>query len=163
MLTCDAVASSYRQLLGRTQSYGWDDQLSVLSDHDELAIRRLPLRAIVALDILARCDGRLHVAAKMQGVSAAALSTQITRLETTLGADVIQGTQTDRRRFELTDEGRALVEALRAALPALMHLSASFREAKGSSTTAPRRRDQKRERRSRGWTRPSDVEANRLV
>lgn len=118
-----------------------DFDLSAPPSHAELAVRQLPLRAIVALDILARCEGRLHLAAKMQGVSAAALSTQITRLETALGVDVIKGTSADRRRFELTDKGSRLVEALRAALPALVNLSESFHDDSVPPEAVRRRRD----------------------
>lgn len=127
--------------------HGGDGLYSLSSE--ELAIRQLPLRAIAALDILSRCEGRLHVAAKMQGLSAAALSTQITRLETALGIDVVKGAQADRRRFELTAEGQNLVEAFRSALPALVNLSTSLRDATGSSGATKRRCDIRRRRQRR--------------
>lgn len=131
--------------MGRIQSFQRaDNQQPLALSDDELAIRQLPLRAIFALEILARCDGRLHRAAKIQKVSAAALSTQIKRLETALGVDVIKGTEADRRRFELTEEGRNLVAALRSALPALFNLSASFREATESTGAVNRRRNRNR-------------------
>jgi DNA-binding transcriptional LysR family regulator len=126
-----------------------DDHLPAPPSLDELAVRQLPLRAIFALEVLARCEGRLHLAAKMQGVSTAAMSMQITRLETTLGVDVIKCAESDRRRFELTEKGGDLVEALRAALPALVHLSTSFREAADSESNAKRRRDARARQASR--------------
>jgi DNA-binding transcriptional LysR family regulator len=137
-----------------THSFLRDDKLSALPS-EELAIRQLPLRAIVALDILSRCEGRLHVAAKMQGLSTAALSTQITRLETALGIDVVKGAKADRRRFELTAEGQHLVEAFRSALPALVNLSASLRDATGSTGATKRRCDIRRRRPARAPRRPA--------
>lgn len=109
---------------------------------DELAIRQLPLRAIAALDVIARCDGHIYHAAKIQGISPAALSTQIARLESALGSDVLKRKTSDRRTMELTEKGKMLVSALRNALPALVDLSASFRKV----TMSP---DSKRARRSR--------------
>lgn len=109
---------------------------------DELAIRGLPLRAIAALDVIARCDGHIYHAAKIQGISPAALSTQIARLEEALGSDVLKRKTSDRRTMELTEKGHLLVGALRTALPALVNLSASFRKVRMSP-------DSKRKRRSR--------------
>ena len=114
---------------------------------DELAIRQLPLRAIAALDVVARCEGQLYLAAKLQGISPAALSTQIARLETALGSDVLKRRKSDRRKIELTEKGDMLVQALRNALPALLDLSASIDEV----TRTP---DLKRQKRNRSATLP---------
>lgn len=113
-----------------------------LSD-DELAVRGLPLRAIFGLEVLARCDGRLHLAAKILGISNSALSTQITRMEAVLGADVVKKAQIDGRRFELTETGEMLVSALRTALPNLVTLTHSFNHAMITPVEEDRRRDHK--------------------
>jgi DNA-binding transcriptional LysR family regulator len=112
---------------------------------DELAVRAIPLRAIFNLEVLARCNGRLLVAAKRIGISGSALSTQITRMEATLGADVIKAAATDRRTFELTEYGETLVEALRSAMPALETLSHSLHEG-AKIVPEKRRRDKPRRR-----------------
>lgn len=106
-----------------------DDCSTARPSNSELAVRMLPLRQLVALDIVARCDGRLNQAAKLQGISCGALSRQITRLEAVLDADVVKTSTKDRRTFELTEEGEMLVEALRIALPALEKLLSSFHHA----------------------------------
>lgn len=109
----------------------------------ELAVRGLPLRAIFGLEVLARCDGRLHLAAKILGISKSALSTQITRMEGVLGVDVVKKAQMDGRRFELTDTGEMLVSALRTALPNLVTLTNSFHHAMTAAVPEERRRDQR--------------------
>jgi DNA-binding transcriptional LysR family regulator len=110
---------------------------------DELAVRGLPLRAIFGLEVLARCEGRLHLAAKILGVSNSALSTQITRMEAILGSDVVRKAQIDGRRFEFTDTGEMLVAALRSALPDLVTLTHSFNHAVAEPAEAQRRRAHK--------------------
>lgn len=107
---------------------------------EELAVRGLPLRAIFALEVLARCEGRLHLAAKILGVSNSALSTQITRMEAILGTDVVRKAQADGRRFDLTDTGEMLVTALRSALPNLVELTHSFNHAVAAPAEDRRRR-----------------------
>jgi DNA-binding transcriptional LysR family regulator len=112
---------------------------------EELALRVLPLRAIFDLEVVARCNGRLLRAARLIGISGAALSTQMTRMEAALGADVIKAAEGDRRTFELTEYGESLVAALRAALPALESLADSIQQ--GSRSSAP---ESRRRYRSRG-------------
>lgn len=109
-------------------------------DPAERALRVLPLRAIFDLEIVARCNGRLLRAAQVIGISGAALSTQMTRMETTLGADVIKAAEADRRTFELTEYGESLVTALRAALPALESLADSVQQGPQGSAPETRRR-----------------------
>src|ERR1700712_927244 len=111
---------------------------------DELAIRLIPLRALFELEVLARCDGRLVLAAKRIGISGAALSTQITRLEAMLGADVLRAAKGDRGTFELTEFGESLFERLRDLLPELKTLSLTIQHGDNSSERRKRRRDQKR-------------------
>jgi DNA-binding transcriptional LysR family regulator len=101
-------------------------------------VRGLPLRAIFGLEVLARCEGRLHLAAKILGVSNSALSTQITRMEAILGSDVVRKAQIDGRRFEFTDTGEMLVAALRSALPDLVTLTHSFNHAVAEPAEAQR-------------------------
>lgn len=110
---------------------------------NELAVRQIPLRAIFNLEILARCNGRLLMAAEVMGISASALSTQMTRLEAALGADVITAAKSDRRTFELTENGKMLVAALRGAWPALETLASSLDHVTGSTPAEMRRRSRR--------------------
>jgi molybdenum-dependent DNA-binding transcriptional regulator ModE len=127
---------------------------------EELALRIIPLRAIFDLGVLARCNGRLLRAARLIGISGAALSTQMTRMEAALGADVIKAAAADRRTFELTDYGESLVAALRAAMPALETLSYSLQEGAKSSDPENRRRAARRADNKRQTVAPAQHSAS---
>ena len=120
------------------------DNSTISLSADELAVRSLPLRALFSLEVLARCKGRMGLAAKVLGISSAALSTQITRLEAALGVGVLTQSRVDGRGFDLSETGEMLVTALRAALPNLAALSLSVNELTAEPGDDKRRRNQVR-------------------